>query len=135
MEIDTELKEKVALLAQEYNLSCVVLFGSQATGKTHKLSDTDIAFMADRNVDYAEKFEIENDFKETLKIKDIELVNMRNVSPLFMKQISDKGKLLYEDSRGRFTAYRIYAFKMYVDTAPLRRMREIFLNKFIAKHA
>lgn len=135
MIITDELKSKVAELAKRHNLCMVVLFGSQATGHTHKFSDTDMAFMSDRDIDYAELFDIENDFKQTLKIRNIELVNMRKVYPIFMKQISDNGKLLFEETSGKFISYKVHAFKMYVDTAPLRIIRNNFLNRFIEKYA
>jgi len=136
MEINDIFKKKVADVAQKHNLSCVVLFGSQATGKTHALSDTDIAFISSgREIDYRDQFKIQTDFSDSLKIDNIELVNMRRVSPLLMKQIADKGKLLYEDRRGRFVNFKVLAFKLYVETAPLRRLREQYLNRFIHTHA
>jgi predicted nucleotidyltransferase len=135
MEINNVLKNKIAGVARKHGLSCIVLFGSRATGKTHALSDTDIAFMADRDVDYREQFEIQSDFGDALNIGNLELVNMRRVSPLLMRQIADKGKLLYEDRRGRFVGFRILSFKLYVETAPLRRMRENYLTRFIQAHA
>lgn len=135
MEIDQELKRKVADLAHKHNLLCVVLFGSQASGKTHALSDTDIAFMADKDIDYREQFIIQSDFGDMLNISNLELVNMRRVSPLLMKQIADKGKLLYEDRRSRFIGYKVIAFKLYVETAPLRLLRDNYLSRFIQAHA
>ena len=135
MKITDELKRKVSDVARKHDLSCVVLFGSQATGKTHVLSDTDIAFMADRDIDYNEQFRIQTDLSDTLDIGNLELVNMRRVSPLLMRQIADKGKLLYEDRLGRFIGFRILAFKLYVETASLRRLREDYLNRFIQAHA
>lgn len=135
MEINDVLKEKVAKVAQQHNLSCVVLFGSQATGKTHLLSDTDIGFMTEREIDYKDQFRIQTDFSESLQISNLELVNMRRISPLLMKQVADKGKLLYEDRRGRFISFRVMSFKLYVETAPLRRLRERYLSNFIKSHA
>jgi len=135
MEINDILKGKVAEVAQKHNLSCVVLFGSQATGRTHALSDTDIAFMAERDVDYREQLNILTELGNSLNIVNLECVNMRRVSPLLMKQIADKGKLLYEDRRGRFVNFKVLAFKLYVETAPLRRLREQYLNRFIHTHA
>lgn len=135
MDITQEFKDKIVKLAHKYNLSCVILFGSQATGKTHAGSDVDMAFISNHHIDLDKRIDMQNDFEETLHIKDLELVNARKVYPIFMKQIADKGKLLYEDVHGRFVAYKVYAFKMYVDTSPLRKMRENFLNRFITKHA
>ena len=135
MEINDTLKRKVALVARKHSLSCVVLFGSQATGKTHALSDTDVAFMADRDIQYDEKFRIEGDLTEALRIIDIETVNMDRLSPFFMKQIMDNGKLLYEDRFGRFIAFKVKAFKLFIEAKPLLELKNILINKFIARYA
>lgn len=135
MSITKEFKDTIANLACKYHLSCVILFGSQATGKTHAQSDTDMAFLSDHEINFDERIAMKSDFADALRIKNLELINARKVYPIFMKQIADKGKVLYEDSPGIFTTYKVYAFKMYVDTAPLRKMREEYLNRFIASHA
>ena len=135
MEITTELKQKIADIAKKHGLLCLVLFGSQATGKTHNLSDTDIAFMGGHEINYREQFEIQSDLEEIITNNPIELVNMRRISPLLMRRIADMGKLLYEDRPGRFIAFKIMAFKLYVETAPLRRLRERYLSNFIKTYA
>lgn len=135
MIVDEILKKKIASVATEHKLSCVVLFGSQASGKTHRYSDTDVAFMSERDIDYVEQLKIQNDIGTAFGVNNVEFVNMRRVSPLLMKQIGDKGKLLYEDRRGRFIDFKVLSFKLYVETAPLRRLRDRYLNNFIQAHA
>ena len=133
--ITDEIKRKVSEVARRHDLSCVALFGSRATGKTHAGSDTDIAFMADREIDYSLQAQIRSDLSSALDIDDIELVNMSLVSPLLMRQISEKGKLLYERHAGTFIRFKVLSFKLYVETAPLRRLRERYLANFIKAHA
>jgi hypothetical protein len=91
--------------------------------------------MSDKDIDYRASLMIQTDFSDALDVTDLELVNMRRVSPLFARQIADKGILLYEDRRGRFVDFRVMTFKLYVETAPLRRLRENYLTNFLKAHA
>ena len=39
-------------VAKKYDVSLIVLFGSQAKGNTHKHSDTDVAFLPNKNLSF-----------------------------------------------------------------------------------
>ena len=45
-----KIKPQIKELAEKYGLKLVMLFGSQASGKTHKESDVDFAFTADEYI-------------------------------------------------------------------------------------
>lgn len=127
-------KKKIEEIAKKHGLALVVLFGSQATGYTHKQSDVDIGFISDRDIDYRENYDISIELGRIFKNPDVELVNLYNVSPEFKKQVSDTGIVLYESDPLIFDLYKIQAFKTYVEHKPLRELRRASLKKFIASH-
>ncbi len=130
VEITTKKKE-IAEIAHKYDLDMVVLFGSQATGRTHPKSDIDIGYTSSQSIELDTRFEVGNDISKLLSRDDIELVDLRRVSPLMKKIVSDEGIVLYEQRPGMFIAFCIYAFKLYVETEFLRQLRYESLKHFI----
>lgn len=133
--IDTDkIKPQIKELAEKYGLSLVVLFGSQVTGKTHKESDVDFAFTADRYISPRETAEIIFDFTRCLKIgADIELVNLKNASPLLLKQIAMNSILMYEKEPHAYNLFKIYAIKRYMEERKFLKLRDLSLNNFLQK--
>jgi len=132
-QVTDEIRQKVKVLAEKYGLVLVALFGSQVTGKTHPLSDTDIAFLPEQRMDLMDASRMEMDFAQTLKIKNLEMVDLMDATPLLMKQVSQKSVLLYEKERSVFARFKMYAFKIYVEAKKLLELREMSLNKFLQK--
>ena len=128
-------KEKIADIAKRHNLTLLVLFGSQATGHTHKQSDVDVGYLADRDIDYREKYDISLELARIFKNPEVELVNLNNVSPEFKKQVADTGIVLYEREASIFGLFAIVAFKLYIENKPLREFRAVSIKKFILSHA
>ena len=112
-------------------LQLLVLFGSQASGKTHPKSDTDIGFVSARKKNLLETIALQSDMSRVFAIRDIDLVDLRTVSPLFLKNITDFGVVLYEEYPGFFAELRMYAFKLFVETKPLRALRAASLERFL----
>lgn len=129
-----KIKLEMEELALKYQLSLVLLFGSQATGKTHAQSDVDIAYLSDKKMRPIEEAKMAFDFSQQLKInnKDIELINLKEATPLLLKQIAEKSILLYERDTGSVLAnFKIYAFRSFMDAKKLFRLKEESLNKFL----
>ena len=126
--------EKIKEFSEKHGLNLVVLFGSQARNETHAGSDTDIAIMANDKKSVREISEMQMEFSEMFQIKDIELVDLSGRTPLFLKQVSDDGKVLYEQKPGIFDEFQIYAFKRYVEAKPLFSMHRAFTEQFIRSH-
>lgn len=124
-------KEELTKIAEKYGLNLLVLFGSQATGKTHPKSDVDIGYTANGQLELNTRFEIGKDISRVLERDDIELVDLQRISPLMKKIVADEGVLLYEREPGMFELFCIYAFKLYVETKPLRELRYQSLKNFI----
>jgi predicted nucleotidyltransferase len=125
-------KNVIDRLAKKHGLSLVVLFGSQASGKIHPGSDTDIAFLSRKPKNLREVCEIHAEFANKLRVQDIklDLVDLRGRPPLFLKQVALKGIPLYERRPSEFSIFKIYALNRYFEIKPLLKLRELSLNKF-----
>ncbi len=123
------------MLAQKYGLSLVMLFGSQATGYTHKKSDVDIGYLSPKEIGYRENYKIALEVGRIFRKPDVEMVNIRNVSPELKKQVADQGIVLYEGRRSAFDLFRIHANRTYIETKPLRAYRDQRLKEFLQTYA
>ncbi len=130
--LDTEqIKPKIEKLAKKYHLSLVALFGSQAVDKTHFQSDVDMAFLSSERMSLIDVSKMTMDFSKELEIGNLELVDMKNASPLLLKQVAQKSILLYEKEPSFFADFKIYAYKRFMEAKPLLDMREVSFNKFL----
>ena len=113
-------------------IKLIILFGSKASGKSGRLSDTDVAVLADHPLCLEEKSELSLQVAEKLGVSedDIDIVDLADASPLLAQEISSKGKLLRGDEE-EFVRFRVRAWKRYLDTARFRRAREKALEKSI----
>lgn len=127
--------EKIAQFAQKHGLQMVVLFGSRARGEARLASDTDIAVFAGVKKSVRELSLMQIEFAEMFHVKNPEIVDLSGRAPLFLKQVADDGKVLYERSHGIFDEFQIYAFKRYVEAKPLFALRREFVTQFIRSHA
>jgi len=128
-----EIKSEIKKLAPKYRLSLVLLFGSQASGKTHSKSDVDIAYLTEKEMRPIEEARMALEFSEKLKInvKDLEIVNLKEAIPFLLRQIADKSVLLYEKEPLIFANFKIYAFKRFMEAQKLFKLKEKSLNKFL----
>ncbi|OGI64273.1 hypothetical protein A3H53_03675 [Candidatus Nomurabacteria bacterium RIFCSPLOWO2_02_FULL_40_10] len=118
-----DLKSKIAPLAEKYGLKLIVLFGSQVSGKTHRESDYDIAYLSKKELSLEEESGFMYGLMPILKIRDERLVNivdMKTAGPLMLYSITNKGRVLFEREIGSFFALKIYAWKVFVDTQSFR---------------
>jgi len=133
--ITNEQKNKIAEIAKRHKLALVVLFGSQATGHTHRRSDVDIGYVADKEIDYRENYEISMEMARIFKNPDVELVNIYNVAPDFKKQIADTGIVLYDGNESVFDLFKIHANRIYMETKSLRDYRLTYIKSFLQRYA
>ena len=112
-------------------IKLIILFGSQATGKAGKRSDTDIAILADHSLSYGERAKISEEIAQELGANedDVDTVDLWDASPLLQYEVAKKGKLLHGEERD-FVRFKILAWKRYLDTAKFRRLRRKALDKW-----
>ncbi len=118
MEID---REKIKAVAEKYDLEFVVLFGSQAIGQTHSKSDVDLGVISRNELNWSLLL---GDFYSLFKREDVEVVNLAMASPTLWRAMARDGKLLYEKHEGFYKHWKIYAWKIWLDTAHLRQARD-----------
>lgn len=129
--INAEIKNKVEQLSRIHRLSLVLLFGSQVSGKVHRESDVDLAFLAERPLGPREVGELAFAFSHGLGIKAIDMLDLKTAPPLLLKQIAVGSILLYESEPSLFARFKIYALKRYMEAHPLLKLREAALKKFL----
>jgi len=117
-------KKMIAELGEKHELDLVLLFGSQASGKTHAQSDVDIAIHGARRFRPMELAQIQFDFSSALKIELIEIADLKSATPLLMKEIADNSILLYEKEANLYDELKIYFLRRYFEARPLLKMRE-----------
>ena len=115
------LKPAIKELAEKHDLLLVVLFGSQATGRTHVKSDIDIAVLATGRFDTSK---LMSEFDGIFKRDDIEIVDMGEASPTMGYVLTRDGMLLYEESTGAFMKWKFRAIRTWIDTSWLRALRD-----------
>ena len=114
-----QITQAVNRIADAANPSKIILFGSYARGEERASSDTDIAVFAGEKKSIREISEMQIEFAKIFHIKNLELVDLSGRVPLFLKQVADDGKVLYEQKPGIFDAFQIYAFKRHSPPIPL----------------
>jgi len=121
---------RLSPLLEEKRLRLVILFGSAASGKTHRNSDIDIAFLFEKSVDI---LELTNTVIRLLHNDNVDVIDLRRASPLLKFSVVKKGKLLFEKTPGEFNEFCSLAFRMYVDTQKLRDAHTIFIKNYLKK--
>lgn len=122
-----KLKPELKKIAEKYGIDMLVLFGSQATGKTHPKSDVDIAVLGRVKFDI---YRLMIELYEIFKRSDVEVVDISSVSPTLMQAIARDGRLIYEKTSGSFLKWKVYARKIWMETAWLRILRDRKLIKW-----
>ncbi|HHT9158313.1 MAG TPA: type VII toxin-antitoxin system MntA family adenylyltransferase antitoxin [Candidatus Brocadiaceae bacterium] len=123
-----DIKLKIANLAEKYNLTLVILYGSQASGEVRKESDIDIAVLGARPIPLEQLIDLNNEFAELFKVSEIDVKSLHNTNFLFRYQVMSKGVLLYGKSYA-YNTFKSYAFRDYHDSQDLLRLKEVFIKK------
>ena len=123
-----EIRNKLSPIFHDKRLCLVLLFGSAVSGKVHKKSDIDLAFLFDKPVDI---LMLTNKIIRLLHTDNVDVVDMKRASPLLKYSVVKSGKLLYEREQGIFNEFYSLAFRMYVDTKKLRDARTVAIKQFL----
>lgn len=123
------LKTNFSILASKYNLSLVMLFGSEARLTANKESDIDIAYLSKKSLSLEEEIALEEEIEKLINSDKIQLVNIQTASPLFLKEIIRDGVVLYQSDIFVYENLKSYAYKTFIETKFLRDMRHNRLVK------
>jgi len=133
-----KIKPQVKNLAEKHGLSLVMLFGSQVTGKIHKESDFDIAYLSDKKLSFEDEGRIIIDLAKIIGARDERLVNLcdiKNAGALLLKEVFDRHQILFCADRNIYDSYKIFSVKNFIESRPLFDLRDFLIKKYFAKHA
>lgn len=123
-----KFKPEIGEIAKKHGLKLVVLYGSQASGKTKKNSDIDIAVLGERKIDFKKHIDLIGEFTGLFKTDEVDVKLLHNTNPLFRYEVMRDGILLYGADYD-FVSFRAYAFRDYMDSQDLFRLKRIFIQK------
>ena len=137
--IDTDkIKPQIKNLAEKYSLDLVILFGSQASGRTHKESDYDVAYLSNKELSFKDEGQIIIELAKIIGIRDERLVNLSNIKKagaLLLKEIFDKHLVLFCANRAAYDSYKIFSLKNFIESRPLFDLRDYLIKRYFAKYA
>lgn len=120
-------------LAQKYDLSLVVLFGSHGRGKTKPDSDIDLAVKGGcKPLSRQMEQELFDELVPLFERDDIDLVNLDFAHDVVLRyNIFSEGKILFEKDEGIFKRLLIRAYFEYHDFERYLKQNEELLTKNI----
>jgi predicted nucleotidyltransferase len=122
--------ETVRDWCQERPVRLCVVFGSQASGKTHVHSDVDVALWPVGPVSPLERLRWLSELENALA-KDVSLVLVTSdLDPVMGFEIVRQGCLVFENQSGLWMAQRARMWHAYNDSLPFRRAARQRLREF-----
>lgn len=137
MKINFEAKKlEITKIAQKYNLRFVILYGSYAKNQARPDSDIDLAVLGNKIVDFSQIVDLNNEFIDLLHFNEIDVKSLHRTNPLFRYQVTRDGILLFGNEND-YNHFKAYAFRDYIDSQDLFKLRDILtkkrLNKLLSK--
>ncbi len=117
MKNETDTLSILSTIAENYSLNLIILFGSQATGKTNSESDWDIAVKGAHILSLDQRLDMIGEFEKIYP--NIDLVDIRRADPLLLACIALEGKSLFESDPLQFEEFKLFARVQYIDARPL----------------
>ena len=129
LKLTKKQKNSLKKIAKKYKLNFIVLFGSQAQGFVHSGSDFDFAYSSQAPLSYQKEFDFIKELVHIFQNPEIDLINLKDASPLLAKEVAFKGKLLVEIVPHSFAYFQMYAYKMFNEIKPLLILKDKFIVK------
>lgn len=126
MNIDEKLKNEIKnLILEEIDVDIIYIFGSYAQNLNNEDSDIDIAFFTLKDYSNYKIFLLAQ--KISLKLgKEIDLIQLKNSSTVFQKEVVSKGKIIFEKNKIEREKFENLVLKKYIKLNEERK--EIFDN-------
>lgn len=129
-------RDKLEQVLKSHQVVLCYLYGSQARGDTGPLSDVDIAVLFEGNLSEQQRFdrvlELIGKLGHIFRRNDVSVVDLGAVSPLLCHRVYYHGKILYCINEAARVRFETTALRDYVDTIPLRRIQQQYVNKYFA---
>jgi hypothetical protein len=126
-----------ASLFNYHQVTLAYLYGSQARENSGPLSDVDVAVLFAPELEALTRgryvLSLIHELGNLLQREDIQVVDLKNAPPLLRHRVYYDGRLLYcPDDKVRVN-FETTALRDYVDTAPLRQLKEKYLQQRFAR--
>ncbi len=115
----TELKIKD--IAERLNILLLYIFGSYASNNAGKLSDLDIAFLAERKFNLDDTLLLTNELQDVFEEEAIDLVDLSKAPLTLIHRVFKEGKCLYARDLRTKIEFESKKENLYYDTEPLRK--------------
>lgn len=124
------LKQRLMPLISKKGIKLVILFGSRAKGSNLDRSDYDLALMQDESFDI---IKMTMEICRVLETDKVDIIDIRQVSPLLGMEIAKYGKIIFESKPGLFNSFKSLIFRKYCDTKKIRDARKESIKSFLEK--
>jgi predicted nucleotidyltransferase len=135
--IDLLKTDSVFDLLADNKVVLAYLFGSQARDQAGPLSDVDIAVLFVPGLSKQARFQhvlnLAYELGMILQRDDVQIVDLQEAPPLLRHRVYYDGRLLYCPDDAVRVRFETTALRDYVDSAPLRRLREEYLYQRFLK--
>lgn len=126
-------QDKIEEIAKKYNLKLLLLFGSQASGKAHPMSDFDFGFISEKELEYKEKGELAHDLVMLMEFPNVESVDLKKAAPLLLKEIVKNKQVIFE-KEGAYSDFFSHATRTYFEAKSIFKLQEMLYAHAIKKY-
>ncbi|MBH0158611.1 nucleotidyltransferase domain-containing protein [Fictibacillus sp. 5RED26] len=118
-------QQVITFLREKLDPYLIVVFGSTAKGTERVDSDLDLAYLSNHKLEKYDRFMVSQELAALVN-KDVDLVDLNQVSTVFAAQIIQSGKTILCIDDKRRMEYEMKTLKMY---AKLNEEREIVMKR------
>lgn len=126
-------EEKIKEIAEKYGLKLLLIFGSQASGKSNKLSDFDFGFISERELGYLERSDLAHNLSMLAQFPKVEEVDLKKAGPFLLKEIVKNNRVLFEKDFA-YNDFFSYAVRVYLESEQLFKLQETIYENTINKY-
>lgn len=132
MQLTDNQIEKINNIAKSYDLKLLLLFGSRVSQFLNKESDFDVAYLPKKKVDFQSEYRLNYELTKVFGSDRVDTVDLEKSPPLLTQQIFQSHQILFCSDRKVYNLYKIYAFKRFIEAAPLFRLRDELIKDYFA---
>jgi predicted nucleotidyltransferase len=129
--MEAALERAAEQLARDPRVIALYVFGSVASGRARPGSDVDLAVLLDRPVSLAEELDLRAELARALGRGDVDLVLLREASPLLAYEVVTGGRRLHARDRDEADRFEEGSVRRYLDTAYLRAVQGRLLREAV----
>lgn len=131
MKLTTIQKASLKKLAKKQKIKLILLFGSQFSKKTHKMSDFDIGVLFEKNNSEFKKYsQVLFELQRIFPKKEVDLGIINQADPLFLKKILESCHPLF-GKKSDLDQLKLYSFHSYLDYQKYFKLEEKFCHQFL----